>query len=114
MAFDLGKIISEQLTRIPWPIIVAFIAMGGWVWYANTARKTEVAAATAAGQGKVDGVLETIADDKNVKIESLRSDLCGCRVDLARCEATAAAKPAPPKLIVRRVPIEPEPEECPK
>jgi hypothetical protein len=114
MAFDIGAVAGKVLEKIPWPVLVVMIALAGWAYYERSSKATAVAEVKTQGEAKVDAVVSTIADDKDktAKINELQKDLCACRVAAARCEATLAAKPAPPKVIVRNVPVEPEPEVC--
>ena len=114
MALDLGALAGKVLEKIPWPVLVAFALMGGWVWYERSSKAEAVAAAQADAEGAVGAVLATTSDDKNAKISALEGNLCACRVQVARCEATLVA-PQPPKVVVRRVAKvvdNPEPESC--
>lgn len=112
MALDIGNIVDTVLKKIPWPVLVVMLALAGWAYYERSSKATAVADMKAQGDGKVDAVIDSIGGDKTAHINVLQSDLCACRVAAARCEATLAAKPAPPRVIVRNVPAEPEQEIC--
>jgi hypothetical protein len=111
-ALDLAKAIIDKVPPWVWAVLV----LGGlWLGslyavYRFTADNAEELCAQR--------IVAMARDQGNVAIlnardtDALKAKLCDMRASLAACQATLAAKPVPPKVVVRRVPVQPELEAC--
>jgi len=109
MALDIGALAGKVLEKIPWPVLVAFALMGGWVWYERSS-KAEAVAEAKQQVAATDNDKQNLRIEQTDKMDKVKGELCACRVALARAEIP---KPVQPKVVVRRVPVrEPELESC--
>jgi hypothetical protein len=112
-ALDLAKAIIDKVPPWVWAVLV----LGG-LWLASLygVYRFTTYNAEAACTAKVLIVERKAIDDlstNRMDISNLKDAHCQLRANLAACQATLAAKPVPPKVVVRRVPVrEPEPEMC--
>jgi hypothetical protein len=110
---ELAKAIIAKVPPWVWAAVVLLLVWLGSLYAA--VRITQGIDADACAAKALIAERKSIDDlsTSRMDIANLKDAHCQLRANLAACEATLAAKPVPPKVVVRRVPVrEPEPESC--
>jgi hypothetical protein len=112
---DIAKAIIDKVPPWVWAVLV----LGGlWlgslyaVYRLTTDNATEACAQRIVAMAQSQNQVAVLNDRDS---DALKAKLCDMRTSLAACQATLAAKPVPPKVVVRRVDKvvdNPEPESC--
>ena len=111
-ALDLAKAIIDKVPQWTWAVLV----LGGlWlgslyaVYRFTTDNATEACAQRIVAMAQSQNNAMVLADRDS---DAIKAKLCDMRANLAACQATLAAKPVPPKVVLRRVPVQSELEAC--
>jgi len=117
MALDIGALAGKVLEKIPWPILVAFALMAGWVWYERSS-KVEAVAEAQQQVAATDNDKQNLRIEQTDTVDKLKAELCACRVNLARSDTALALQPPklatkyPPRSVVQNPKPEPESDQC--
>jgi hypothetical protein len=111
-AIELAKAIIAKVPPWTWAVLLFLAVWAGSIYAA--VRITQGIDADACAAKALIAERKSIDDlsTSRMDIANLKDAHCQLRANLAACEATLAAKPVPPKVVVRRVKPEPELEAC--